>query len=57
MLCNIHIYYSARLTLDWIDSTLYPFLFLVNIEYFDASKLLSFMPKIKVLLKIVKSQI
>ena len=57
MLCNIRVNYLGRLTLDWIDSTLHPFLFLVNIEYLDASKPLSFMSKIKVLLKIVKSQI
>ena len=52
MLYNIHINYLGRLTLDWIGSTLNPFLFLVNIEYLDASKYLSFMSKIKVRLKI-----
>ena len=55
MLRNIHINYLGRLTLDWIDSTLNPFLFLENIEYLDASKPLSFMSKIKVRLKILKS--
>ena len=52
MLYNIHINYLGRLTLDWIGSTLNPFLFLVNIEYLDTSKYLSFMSKIKVRLKI-----
>ena len=56
MLCNTHINYLGRLTLDWIDSTLNPFLFLVNIEYLDASKPLSIMSKIKVRLKIVNQR-
>ena len=41
MLYNIHINDVGRLTLDWIDSTLNPFLFLINIEYLDAN-ILSF---------------